>query len=203
MRPMTGAMGPSLRERKKAQTREAIVAAALDLFERKGYDATTIDEIAEAADVSPRTFFRYFDSKVEVVMEHKDEDEGLAIALAERPLDESVITAMCAVMGDTLGTMLGENPNVLRQLRVTLSTPSLQALARDHFNEHEQEILTECARRLDLPEEDLRVHVITSALSNAIWTVVTRWVAEDGSPERLLEMIDEACTLLETGLDPR
>lgn len=197
------AVGPSLRERKKAQTREAIVVAALDLFERKGYDATTIEEIAAAADVSPRTFFRYFDSKVEVVMESKSDEQELGERLRTRPADEGPIEAMCAVMGEELGKLVDENPLFVRQMRVMLGTPSLHALARDHFNEHEKEILVECARRLDLPEDDLRVHVVASALSNTVWTVVYLWVAEEGSPQRLLEMIDEACTLLSTGLDPR
>jgi AcrR family transcriptional regulator len=196
--------GPSLRERKKAQTREAIIAAAIDLFERKGYDATTIDEIAEAADVSPRTFFRYFDSKVEVVMEHKDGDEdNLGRRLAERPDEESPVEAMCNVMSEALGQLVQENPLFVRQMRVMLGTPSLHALARDHFNEHNDEIVDECARRLDLPEDDLRVHVVASAMTNTIWTVVSCWVAESGSPERLLEMIEESCRLLSSGLDPR
>lgn len=196
--------GPSLRERKKAQTREAIIAAAIDLFERKGYDATTIDEIAEAADVSPRTFFRYFDSKVEVIMEHKeDPSDDLGTRLAERPAEESPIEAMCNVMCEALGQMVEENPLFVRQMRVMLGTPSLHALAREHFNEHEAEFVDEIARRLDLPQDDLRVHVIASALSNTIWTVVSRWVAESGSPERLLEMIEDSCRLLSSGLDPR
>lgn len=199
-----GAVGPSLRERKKAQTRTAIVAAAIDLFERKGYDATTIDDIAEAADVSPRTFFRYFDSKVEVVMEQrKDPSNDLGAQLADRPAEESPIEALCNVMCDALGRLVEDNPLFVRQMRVMLGTPTLHALAREHFNEHEHEFVDEVARRLDLPEDDLRVHVIAAALSNMIWTVVSRWVAESGSPERLLEMITQSCSLLASGLDTR
>lgn len=198
---MTLGAVPGLRERKKAQTREAIVAAAIDLFEQKGYDATTIEEIADAADVSPRTFFRYFDSKVDVVMDNKEEGDDLGIRISERPADEGPVVAMCRVMTDELGTMVRENPLFVRQMRVMLGTPSLLAHARDHFNEHEAELTREVAKRLDLPDDDLRVHVIASAVANTMWTVVRLWVTEQGSPDRLIEMIDEACTLLTTGLD--
>ena len=58
---------------RRRRTREAIIDAALDLFERKGYDATTVEDIAAAAEVSPRTFFRYFDSKQDVVMAKTNE----------------------------------------------------------------------------------------------------------------------------------
>jgi AcrR family transcriptional regulator len=60
-------MPRGLREQKKAETRAALVKAAQDLFHRKGYEATTIDEIAEAAVVSRRTFFRYFPTKEDLV----------------------------------------------------------------------------------------------------------------------------------------
>ena len=77
---------PGLRERKKAQTYDAIMGAALDLFERKGYDTTTVEDIADAANVSPRTFFRYFDAKVDVVMHNKEHDDlGLDVYVAQRP----------------------------------------------------------------------------------------------------------------------
>jgi AcrR family transcriptional regulator len=201
---MTDTATPGLRERKKAQTRDTIVAAALDLFERKGYDATTVEEIAEAADVSPRTFFRYFDSKMDVIMQKRDEDShDFASRLAARPAHEGPVEAMRQVMCDELRAIVAENPLFVRQMRLMLRSPTLQAMARDHFNEHEAEMVHEVAVRLDVPDDDLRAHVITSALSNAIWTVVARWVADDNSPQRLLEMIDEGCAILTTGLDPQ
>jgi len=199
---MTETAVPGLRERKKQQTRDAIIGAALDLFERQGYDATTVEEIAEAADISPRTFFRYFDSKVDVVMDKDERDsDDFAGRLAIRPPHEGPIEAMRQVISAELGQVVKENPLFVRQMRLMLRTPSLHALAREHFHEHEAEIVHDVAERLHLPEDDLRVHVIAAALGNTIWAVVGRWVDEDSPPERLAEMIDEACTMLSTGLD--
>jgi AcrR family transcriptional regulator len=201
---MTETAVPGLRERKKQQTRDAIVAAAIDLFERQGYDATTVEEIAEAADISPRTFFRYFDSKVEVIMDKQERDtDDFAGRLADRPAAEGPVEAMRQVISAELGQVVEENPLFVRQMRLMLRTPSLHALAREHFHEHEAEIVRDVAKRLDLPEDDLRVHVIAAALGNTIWAVVGRWVGEDAPPERLLDMLNEACTLLSNGLDIR
>jgi AcrR family transcriptional regulator len=192
-----------LRERKKTQTREAIVNAALDLFERNGYDATTVEEIAEAADVSPRTFFRYFDTKLDTVMTHKDagQDTDFGELLWARPPDEGPIEATRHVMQESMVEMLTENPTHVRQTRIMLATPSLPASAREHFNEHEAELARGFARRLDLPDDALQAHVMAAMVGNAIWTVATRWVAEDTPPERLSAMLDEALDLLARGLD--
>jgi AcrR family transcriptional regulator len=202
MKSMTQGCGvPGLRERKKAQTREAIVAAALELFERKGYDATTIEEIAEAADVSPRTFFRYFDSKVDVVMGEKDESGDFGDQLSDRPPEEGPVEATRQVLRSTLGAIVAADPTFVRQMRVMIGTPSLQAMAREHFNEHNEEMVVDFAARMGVAKDDLRAHIVASAVGNAIWTVVSRWVAEDGSTDTLLTMLDDACHLLSTGID--
>lgn len=193
--------GLGLRERKKVRTRDAILRAAVDLFEQKGYEHTTVEEIAEAADVSPRTFFRYFDSKVEAVMTPKDEREDFGSLIAARPPEEGPVEAMRQIVRSTLGAMVAENPLLVRQMRIMLGTPSLAAVTREHFNEHSADMATEFAKRLGVAEDDLRPHVIAAAIGNCIWTVVSRWVAEDGSPERLLEMLDEGCRMLAAGLD--
>src|SRR5256714_941819 len=84
-----------LRERKKQRTRDALVDAAFALFRRKGFEATTIDEIADAVDVSPRTFFRYFESKEDVALTLLDlQFSTIYEEFAARPAHEPVLTAL-------------------------------------------------------------------------------------------------------------
>ena len=195
-----------LRERKKARTRDAIVAAAVDLFETKGYDATTVDEIADAADVSPRTFFRYFDSKVDVIMDPKlgpegEREDNLTLRLATRPPEEGPVEATRQVLREELVGALTADPLLVRQIRIMLGTPSLQAIAREHFHEHHDEMAADFAARMGVAPDDYRAHVVASAVSNTMWTVVAHWVASGGDGQALLAMLDEAFTLLSTGLD--
>lgn len=91
----------SLRERKKAETHQRIAAAAWDLFERQGYEQTTLAQIAEAASVSPRTLFHYFPSKESLVHPTLDEElDQLAEAFARRPHDESTFAALLAASNE-------------------------------------------------------------------------------------------------------
>ena len=137
-----------LRERKKARTREAIIEAALDLFERKGYDATTVEDIAAAAEVSPRTFFRYFESKLDLIMARSGEKHaGLGLLLADRPAGEGLVEAVREAMRAELAAQL-DDPLVRREFQVMLTTPSLRNLAREHFYEEEAEMVPAVAERL-------------------------------------------------------
>lgn len=191
-----------LRERKKARTREAIIDAALDLFSRKGFDATTIEDIAAAADVSPRTFFRYFDSKVDLVMArneaHGDKIGPLVVA---RPASEGPLEALRQVMQLTLCELLAD-PSVVRELQVMISTPTLRNRAREHFYEEEAELVSAFAARLGTDDADLTANVMAAAAASTIWAVIERWLAEGPGVERLPPMIDEAFTLLERGFSP-
>jgi len=136
-------------------------------------------------------------------MQKRDEDaKDFGARLAARPAGEGPIEAMRQVMVEEMGCMVTDNPLFVRQMRLLLRTPTLQAMAREHFNEHQDETVVDVAGRLGLPEDDLRAHVIASALGNTIWTVVGRWVAEDNSLERLIEMINQGCAILAAGLDP-
>jgi AcrR family transcriptional regulator len=89
---------PGLRERKRARTRQALAEAAADLFTRRGYDATTVADIAAAADIGTRTFFSHFASKEEVLFPESDERVAVAIEAFrtrepdERPIDVLVRT---------------------------------------------------------------------------------------------------------------
>src|SRR5438034_10107472 len=84
-----------LRERKKQQTRQTIACAALQLFAERGYDETTLAEIAEAADVAPRTIFAYFDSKEDILLCEEDHFLGdLKQRLEERPAGTTTVDAI-------------------------------------------------------------------------------------------------------------
>jgi AcrR family transcriptional regulator len=193
----------SLRERKKARTREAIIDAALELFEQKGYDATTVEDIAAAAEVSPRTFFRYFDSKLDLIMARSDTKHTLiGPLLLARPPEEGLLGAMREVMRCELDAQL-DDPRVKREFQVMLTTPSLHNLAREHFYEEEAEMVPAIAARLGVAPDSLVVHVVTTMITSAIWVTVNRWLAED--PElgldRLDQMMDESFALLAHGVD--
>jgi AcrR family transcriptional regulator len=190
-----------LRERKKARTREAIVNAAIDLFERQGYDATTVEEIAAAADVSERTFFRYFESKLEVVMAPKTKDEpDIEALLAARPAGETPIEAFRQVVTEQLGGVLSADDLRARQFQVVMRTPSLRSFAHEHFNEHRDDFARVFAKRMGVPDDSLAPQVMATAAAGVVWTVIDRWVAEGAEPHRLAPLLDEGFHLLATGL---
>jgi len=189
-----------LRERKKARTREAIIDAALDLFERNGYEATTVEDIAAAAEVSPRTFFRYFDSKLDLVMARRGEKHpDLGQALAARPAGEGLLEAVRAVLRTELEEQVGD-PLVRREFQVMLTTPGLRRLAREHFHEEEADMVPAVAARLGCDPDDPAAHIATGMIASALWAAIDRWIAEGAGRERLDELLDQAFAALGEGL---
>ncbi len=118
---------PSLRQLKKQRTREAIVDAALRLFREHGYAATTCDQIAEAAGVSPATFFRYFPTKEDVVLQ--DDYDALIVAMvAARPAEEPPVVAVRKAMAAGFALILPQDEQAIRErVLLTLSVPALRA----------------------------------------------------------------------------
>jgi AcrR family transcriptional regulator len=189
-----------LRERKKARTREAIIHAAIDLFERKGYDATTVEDIAAAADVSERTFFRYFESKLEVVMAAKDDDQDIGALVLARPAAETPIEAFRQVLLQELSHALAADDLRSRQFQLVMRTPTLRSYAHEHFNQHRDEFAGVFAKRLGVPDDALAPQVMATAAAGVVWTVVDRWVNVGADPERLAPLLNEAFDLLSAGL---
>src|SRR6266852_6004588 len=126
MREAPAAPRPGLRERKKARTRAAIREHALRLFREQGYAATTVDQIAEAAEVSPSTFFRYFPTKEDVVL-YDDIDPLLIAAFEAQPTDLTPIQALRGAMRAVFTSVSAEE--MARQWergRLILSVPELR-----------------------------------------------------------------------------
>src|SRR5215468_4549892 len=116
-----------LRERRRSRMRLMIQAEAFRLFAEKGYAETTVEEIADAAAISPRTFFRYFPAKEDVVM--WDEYDPLALDLiAARPEDEPLAETFRAVMRETLGGLYQrDTERLLTRVRLSFAVPELRA----------------------------------------------------------------------------
>ena len=187
----------SLRQRKRARTRAALIAAALELFERQGYEATTIDEIAAAADVSPRTFFRYFATKEEVAL---GDDLGPAILglLAARPAEEPMLESVRHVVADSLGLVSEDDREaLLARLRIVYRTPSLRARRWEFQLEMGRISGATLAERRGLPPDDLSSRVTAAAIFTAIEVAMDRWQQHDGH-EDLGAAIDAAVSHLGT-----
>ena len=166
--PVEGGALAGLRERKKQRTRLALVDAALDLFLAKGYEATTIDEIVAAVEVSQRTFFRYFATKEDVVTGFLGEhDQVLEEALAARPPDERPFTALFESLRVVLRMIAESDPaegaRFRRVRQVIESTPTLMSAQMARYAESTESLAAEIARRegVDLVT-DLRPRIVVA-----------------------------------------
>ncbi|MFD4710876.1 TetR family transcriptional regulator [Streptomyces sp. NPDC058430] len=188
-----------LRERKKQRTRDALLRSALELFTTKGYDRTTVDEIAEAVDVSQRTFFRYFTSKEETAFAVQDMVESRFVTLLrERPAADSPFEALRGAVldaWDTLGEPIEEVVPVelhMRTYQMIESTPSLIAVHLRRSTELEEEIARVIAERegVDM-EADLRPRVTVAAFSGVMRMAGRLWGAgEDISVASIREVTE-------------
>lgn len=177
------AAGGGLRERKKQRTRDALIRAALELFTAQGYEATTVDEIAAAVDVSQRTYFRYFANKEEVVFAVQDVVEARFLdELRRRPSHEAPPAALrSAVMltwddiGAAIETMIPLELH-MRSYRMIESTPGLMAAHLRRSTDLEEEIARLIAHREGLDvDADPRPRVLVAAFSGVMRAAGKVW----------------------------
>lgn len=192
-----------LRERKKLRTRRAIQEHALRLFRERGYDATTVDQIAAAAEVSPSTVFRYFPTKEDTVL--TDEYDGLiAESLRAQPAGLPPVEAIRRTLTELVGVIFrADRERVLDRSRLMLSVPALRARQADQSWRTETMIAGVLAERLSRPEDDFELRAFAAALVGVWQTAVVAWVEEDGERD-LLALLDRGLTFLAAGcpLDP-
>jgi AcrR family transcriptional regulator len=180
----------SLRERKKAETRQRIQDEAMRLFLERGYDATTVEEIAAAAGVSHMTFFRHYPSKDDVVAMDAY-DPLLAELIRARPSTEHPVERVRAtVLAGLEAVYAGDRATILARAQLIGSTPALRARALD--NQRATEALFASA----LGDEDaLEVQVLAAACVAALVTAVNRW-AEHPEQAELPELVDRCFAAL-------
>ena len=189
----------NLRERKKAQTRHAIQQHALRLFLQKGFDATTVEEIAAAAGVSHMTFFRYFPTKEDVVIED-DYDPLIEAMIRARPANEPPIEAIRQVVKELAEQIyLADRGAILARMQLFMQVPALRARLWEHGGGTEQIFTRVIAERMGCAESDLRVRVVSSACMAAVTTALFTWTNSPDTCE-MPEMIDQALHILQKEL---
>jgi len=181
----------SLRERKKDRTRRTLQAEAVRLFTHKGFQATTIEEIAAAADVAPRTFFRYFSSKEDVVF-WSEHQPMLAGHVAARPADEPAAQALRHGLTDGLATFYDQDRDrLLERSKLGFRTPALQPRLRQQQANLAVGMAALLAERLGVRPDDLEVRAIAAAIAAALFVAIEEWQAHDGQQD-LGGLIDRA-----------
>ena len=192
---------PGLRERRKKLTAAELEAAALRLFGERGFDAVTVDDIAAEADVSRRTFFRYFASKEDVLLaDHFVQLARLREAMAARPPDETILTALRNALLSLTGDFEDRKEMVILRGRIMRETPSLQARSLVHQRAWEDAMQEMVADRLGVdPAVDLRPGVVAATALAAMRVAFTNWLT-NGATDDLIAMTTEALDLLDGGL---
>ena len=198
----SGGQKAGLRERKKAKTRAAIREHAMRLFEEQGYPATTVDQIAEAAEVSPSTFFRYFPTKEDVVLAD-DVDVVLIEAVRAQPAGVPPIEAIRRGMRSVFDDMLPEAWEFeRRRQRLLLGVPELRARMLHQMTETIDLVAAVIAERAGLPAGDFSARVTAGAAVGAMLAVLP--AGRDGQAEAVTladhHRLEQALTLLQNGL---
>jgi AcrR family transcriptional regulator len=193
-----------LRERKKQETRERIVREALGLFAARGFDGTTVADIAAAADISPRTFFGYFPAKEDVVFHDGDEmREGFAERLRDRAPGENAFDALRAWVLDLDERGWFDRPGEQERHALIRGTPALAARERAFHAEFEAVLAEAVAKDLGVERDSLRAHLVGAAAMAAL-EALGRWDEQQGGGKGhpdAADVLDEALTFLQGGLE--
>jgi AcrR family transcriptional regulator len=187
-----------LRERKKQKTRDTIQREAMRLFQEQGYEATTIEQIAEAVEISPSTFFNYFPSKEDVVFNDPYDPLFISMFLA-RPSEESLGTAFRRTLVEELAAVFDRDREViLARARLMMGVPALRAHVWEEL-EHSRDLFCGVlAERTGRDPDDFDLRVTTMVLISALFAAEIEWVRHDGR-EDVLELVNRALDMVEAG----
>lgn len=187
-----------LRERKKAKTMAAVQMHALRLFSELGYNATTVEQIAEAAEISPSTFFRYFPTKEDVML-IDNYDPVLITAFENQPVHLSPLEA---VRNAIFAGMTDMSPDELATVRernqLIMTVPELRAASMKNLTQTMQMIAEMVAKRVGRSPDDLAVRTFAGAIIGVNISVM-QYYAEHPDAD-FAKLLGEALTKLEEGL---
>jgi AcrR family transcriptional regulator len=192
-----------LRERKKQQTRETIARAALRLFAERGYDETTLADIAEAADVAPRTIFAYFESKEDILLC----EEGNFLADLKRRLDERPDgTTTVDAIREFLSSIKRPDEDAKLRKQIVMASPALQMKMRGRHAELEPMLAESIAKDLGAEPGDIRPLLIAASMTAAFTSISDRFLEAESSGEPVsheqgMAVLDQVLEFLRGGLE--
>jgi AcrR family transcriptional regulator len=189
-------------QRKRQLVSNELSEAALQLLALKGFDAVTIDEIAATAGVSKRTFFRYFASKEDVVVQFlADMGTDMRVALEARPIGEQPSVALQHTVWVSMAACADHSDRALRVVQLILRTPALRARFLERQDQWRDDLAAELAQRLGLdPETDLYPQLAAGMALTAFDAVLQRWSGSDGV-EDPAELTDRTFAIIAPALD--
>lgn len=187
-----------LRERKKQQTHAALVEAAARLFAEKGYDKTTVADIAAAADVSTRTFFAYFRAKEDVLFAGTDQRLRAIAEAADAVRADSPLEAVRRIVEHVLAT--SDDLSSPDRLAIMLAKPELQAQALQRLIAAQRLIAGWLRRVYPDRVDDAQSRAVAGAVVGALVGAVLGGIERGDSPDGLRERARRALALLEDGL---
>ncbi|MFF8398256.1 TetR/AcrR family transcriptional regulator [Streptomyces sp. NPDC016172] len=188
-----------LRERKKIKTRTAIRDATYALIKEQGYEATTVEQIAERAEVSPSTVFRYFPTKEDIVL--TDEYDPLVEELLRaRPQDEPVLESLrwSIRQGMTMAiaeTADSEQDEMILRIRLMVEVPVLRARMMESMSVTGRLLCRALAERTGRGQDELEVRVYAMGLMGALLEAMIYWVERDFRDD-LPELVDRTLDTL-------
>ncbi|MFD3314395.1 TetR/AcrR family transcriptional regulator [Streptomyces sp. NPDC058656] len=191
-----------LRERKKIKTRTAIRDATYRLIEEQGYDATTIEQIAELAEVSPSTVFRYFPTKEDIVL--TDEyDPLLESELRARPADEPPMDSLRHVLRKAVTIGMAEDAEVTRlRTRLMAEVPAVRSRMMESMSVTSHLLCQVIGERTGRGADSFEVRVFAMSLIGGLMEVSLYWAQHDHEDD-FAGLVDRALDVLEHGLTPR
>lgn len=173
-----------LRQRKQARTRAELKAAADRLFDRYGFDQVTVEDICDEVDISPRTFFRYFHSKDEIVFESvQPRYDQVTRELALRPPEEPAFEALASVLADVLGNPDYEQDAARVHTRMN-NSPELMRASLGSYRRFQDDLVELIAPRSPCDGDRGRARLLVGVALVALQTAVEEWAEHPDQPLR-------------------
>jgi AcrR family transcriptional regulator len=189
------APGQGLRERKRRETLQRITDAGICLFIEKGYEATTLDQIAAAAGISRRTFFYYFKSKDDILLSlQSGVGEMLVNALKDAPRDKRPLDAIRDAVVNVCASIPGEDMIVID--RLMRSSEAVQARKQASYVQQEEALFAALRERWPEPEREIGLRLVAMLATGAM-RLSTDAFSREGGKRSLVELLHEAFDALE------